>query len=66
MAKSVEYRGFTIANPNGGFSSWRCTFSEHGQPRTRFGTLDELKADCDLVADGIGLPPREQGPHGTF
>ena len=29
MAKSVEYRGFVIANPRGGLSNWQCTFTDN-------------------------------------
>jgi hypothetical protein len=61
MARSIEYRGFTITKSGRQSYDYRCTFEENGKPRTRFGTVEELKNDCDLVADGIGLPAPERG-----
>lgn len=34
---------------------------ENGKPRVRFGTIEELKSDVDLVVSGIGLPAPERG-----
>jgi hypothetical protein len=61
MAGTIEYRGFEITKS--GRSSWdyTCTFVESGAPRTRWGTLAEIKTDCDSVAEGIGLPPKDRG-----
>ena len=61
MATPVEYRGFTITNPGNGYQDWRCTFDWQGGQRTRFGTLEEIKEDCDLVLDGFGLPAKQRG-----
>lgn len=34
---------------------------ENGKARVRFGTIEELKSDVDLVVSGIGLPAPERG-----
>lgn len=57
----MKYCGYELTNPNKGFQNWRCTFTENGKPRVRFGTVEELKADVDLVVFGIGLPAPEKG-----
>lgn len=61
MAKSRTYKSHTISNAGGGFQDWRCTFIENGAPRVRFGTLEEIKADIDLVTSGCSLPAPERG-----
>lgn len=61
MAREIEYRGFTIKKTGSTAWDWHCTFDQNGTPRSRWGTIDEMKADCDLVADGIGLPAPQRG-----
>lgn len=57
----MKYRGYDFSNPHKGYQNWRCTFMENGKPRVRFGTIEELKSDVDLVVSGIGLPAPERG-----
>lgn len=61
MAITIEHLGYTITKTGTQAWDYRCTFTENGLPRTRFGTVDELKADIELVTSGNSLPPKQRG-----
>ncbi len=61
MARARQYKGYEILNASGGYQDWYSSFDENGAPRTRWGTLDEIKADIDLVVDSQSLPPKQRG-----
>lgn len=55
-AKRV-YKGYEIVKTGRQAWDYRVCFSG----RTRWGTLDEVKADIDSVVSGIGLPSPQRG-----
>lgn len=58
-----KYKGYTLENAAGGWQDWNCTFIERGEPRTRWGTLQEIREDVDTVISGNALPAKELGSH---
>lgn len=51
------YKGFTFAKTGKSPWDWRCDFDG----RSRWGTVEELTVDVDLVLSGIGLPAKVKG-----
>lgn len=51
------YKGFTFVKTGKNPWDWRCEFNN----RYRWGTVDELISDVDLVLSGIGLPAKVKG-----
>lgn len=51
-----EYKGHTFTKTGRASHDWHCCFGG----RNRWGTLEELRGDADLIESGIGLPtPKE-------
>lgn len=50
------YNGYTLVKTGRMAWDWRACFNG----RYRWGTLAELRADIDLVASGISLPPARE------
>ena len=47
------YNGYVFKKTGKLSWDWRCQFGS----RTRWGTIEELQNDVDLVVAGVGLPP---------
>lgn len=58
---ATVYREMKIVKTGRASWDYRVDFVIDGNPRSRWGTLEELKADIDLVLDGFGLPSKQRG-----
>ena len=57
MARTVEYKGYKFIRT--GLQKWDYSCDFNG--RFRWGEIEELKADVDLILSGLGLPEKKRG-----
>lgn len=50
------YKGHTFTKTGRSAWDWRCCFGS----RVRWGTIEDLQKDVDLVVAGVDLPPARE------